>query len=80
MCPPLRSGGAPRGGRGYVATLPTNGPLLILSPALKRWDSPKRQDPLGGRGYVATLPTYGPLMILPPRSEAVGTPQAAGVM
>ena len=38
-------------------------------------------DPPGDRGYVATLPTYGPLLILPPpRSEAVGTPQAAGVM
>ena len=34
---------APRGGRGYVATLPTSGPLLILSPALKRRGSPRRQ-------------------------------------
>ena len=34
----------------------------------------------GLRGYVATLPTCGPRLILPPRSEAVGNPQAAGVM
>ena len=47
-------------GRGYVATLPTCGPLLILSPALKR------RGPLDGRGYVATLPTCGPLLILSP--------------
>ena len=31
------------GGRGYVATRPTCGPLLILSPALKRWGPPTRQ-------------------------------------
>ena len=35
---------------------------------------------LGGRVYVATLPTCGPLLILFLRFEAVGTPQAAGVM
>ena len=29
--------------RGYVATLPTCGPLLILPPALQRWGSPIRQ-------------------------------------
>ena len=28
--------GTPLGGRGYVATLPTCGPLVILPPALKR--------------------------------------------
>ena len=38
-----RSGGDPLGGRVYVATLPTCGPLLILPPALKRWGSPGRQ-------------------------------------
>ena len=87
---------------GYVATLPTCGPLLILPPVLKRWGAPRRH------GNVATLPTCGPLLILPPalkrwgpprrqplcshlahllatsdsapRSEAVGTPQVAGVM
>ena len=100
--PSLCSSGDPPGGRGYVATLPTCGPLLIVSPALKRWGPP------GGRGYVATSPTCVPSLILPPalkrwgpprqqelcshlahlwatcdstpRSEAVGTPQAAGVM
>ena len=29
--------------KGYVATLPTSGPLLILPPALKRRGSPRRQ-------------------------------------
>ena len=38
-CPSNR----PPGGKGYVATLPTCGPLLILLPALKRWGSPIRQ-------------------------------------
>ena len=36
----------------HVAKLPTCGPLLILSPALKRW---------GPRSCVATKPTCGPL-------------------
>ena len=35
------SGGDPPGGRGYVATRPTCGPLLILPPALMRWGPPK---------------------------------------
>ena len=43
------------GGKGYVATLPTCGPPLILPPALKQWGPP------GGRGYLATLPTIAPL-------------------
>ena len=30
----------PLGGRGYVATLPTCGPAVILPPALKRWGPP----------------------------------------
>ena len=34
--PPLSSGGDPRGGRDYVATRPSCGPLLILFPAVKR--------------------------------------------
>ena len=29
--------------KGYVATLPTSGPLLILPPALRRRGSPRRQ-------------------------------------
>ena len=29
--------GTPLGGTGYVATKPTCGPLLILTPTLKRW-------------------------------------------
>ena len=85
-----------------MATLPTCGPLLIFTPALKRWGPP------GSRGYVDTSPTCGPLLVLPPalkrwgpprrqwlcshlahlwatsdfapRYEALGTPQAVGVM
>ena len=55
----------PPGGRGYVATGPTCGPLRILPPALKRWEPP------GGRGYVATRPTCGPLLILSPALRVV---------
>ena len=41
FCPPLRSAGdQPRGTR-YVATRPTCGPLVILSPTLNCWGSPK---------------------------------------
>ena len=32
--------GTPLDGMGYVANLPTCGPLLILSPTLKRWRPP----------------------------------------
>ena len=59
--------------RGYVATLPTCGPLLILPPALKRWGPP------GGRGYVATLPTCGPPLILPPALKRWGSPRRHGL-
>ena len=43
FAPPLSSGGAPQGGRGYVATVPTCGPLLILPAPLKWRGSPRRQ-------------------------------------
>ena len=33
----------PPNGKGYVANLPTCGPILILSPALNRWRLPKQQ-------------------------------------
>ena len=65
--------GTPPGGKGYVATLPTCGPLLILPPALKRWGPP------GGKGYVATLPTCGPLLILPPALKRWGPPRRQGL-
>ena len=64
----------PPGGRGYVATLPTSGPLLILPLALKPWGSPRRQ---GLRSYLAhKWATFD----FAPRSEAVRIPQAVGVM
>ena len=61
-------------GRGYVATLPTCGPLLILPPALKRWGPPRRQ------GLCSHLAHLWATSDSAPRSEAVGTPEAAGVM
>ena len=35
MLPPALKRRDPRGGRGYVATLPTSGPLLILPPVMR---------------------------------------------
>ena len=53
---------------GYVAYLPTRGPLLNLSSALERWGPPTT------RRYVATPSTYGPLLILSPAMERWGPP------
>ena len=102
FCPPPGSGGDPRGGRGYVATLPTCGPLLILPPALKRWGPPRRQGlcsplahlwatsdsaaaikgwgPLRRQGLCSHLAHLWATSDSAPRSEAVGTPEAAGDM
>ena len=60
--------GTPPGGRGYVAIPPTCGPLLILSPALKRCRPPTR--------YMANLPTCGPLVILSPALKRWGPPRS----
>ena len=59
---------------GYVATLPTSGPLLILPPAMKRWGPPRRQ------GFFSHLAHWWATSDSAPRSEAVGTPEVAGVM
>ena len=59
---------------GYVATLPTSGPLLILSPALKCRGSPRRQ------GLCSHLAHKWATSDLVPRSEADWLPEAAGVM
>ena len=66
--------GIPLGGRGYVPTLPTCAPLLILPPALKRWGPPRWQ---GLCSHVAHLWATSDFA---PRSEVVGSPQATGVM
>ena len=58
----------------YVATRPICGPPLILSPALKCWGPPGRQ------GLCSHLAHLWATSNLVPRSEALGTPQAAGVM
>ena len=63
--PSPEAGGTPQGSRGYVATLPSCGPLLIVPQGLKHRRPRKRQ---GLCSYLA------------PGSEAVGTPQAARVM
>ena len=60
--------------KGYVATLPTCGPLLILPPALKRRGSPRRQ------GLCSHLAHKRATSDSAPRSQAEGIPQAAGVM
>ena len=60
--------------QGYVATLPTCGPLLISPPALRRWGSPRRQELCS---HPAHLWATSDLAL---RFEAVGIPEAAGVM
>ena len=69
----LKRWGSPCG-RGYVATLPTCGPILILPPALKRLGPHRRQ------GLCSHLAHLWANSDSAPRSEAVGTPWAAGVM
>ena len=58
---------------GYVATLATCGPLLIVPRALKRWGPPRLM------GYLATLPTCGPLLIAPPALKPRGPPRRHGL-
>ena len=59
----------PRDGRGYVANLPTYGPLLILPHALKCWGPPTH-----GKGCGANPPTCGPLLLLSPAGKHWGPP------
>ena len=49
--------------------MPTGGPLLIQSPALKHWGH------ACSGGYVATRPTSGPLLILAFDMKSKGTPK-----
>ena len=59
---------------GYVSTRPICGPLLIWSPAPKRWGLLKRQ---GLCSHPACLWETADFV---PRFEALGTPQASHVM
>ena len=70
---PVQSIGDPRDGRGCVATMPTCGPLFILSPAMKHWGSPRRQG-LGSHCAHMWATFY-----FVPCYEALGTPETAGV-
>ena len=64
----------PEGGRGYVATLPTSGPLLILPSAHRRSGS------LRWQGLYSHLAHLCATFDFDLRSEAVWSPEAAGVM
>ena len=50
------------------ANPPTCGPLLILSPAFKRWELPRRQ------GLCSQCAHHRATSDFVPRSEALGTP------
>ena len=60
----------------HVATGPTYGPLLILSPALKGFGPP---PPPRRQGLCHQWAHLWPTSDFVPRSEALGTPQTAGV-
>ena len=53
--------------------MPTTGPILILPPALKRRESPRRQ------GLRSHLVHKWATSDFAPRSEEEGIPEAAGV-
>ena len=53
----------------------TCGPPLILSPALKRWGPPPRRQ-----GLCSHPAHWWAISDFVPRFEAVGTPEAVGVM
>ena len=64
--------GIPHAVGGYVATVPTCWPLVILPPAVKRWGSLRRQ------GLCSHLAHLWATCDSATRSEALGTPWAAG--
>ena len=63
----------PPNGRGYLANPPTCGPLLILSPALKRWEPSKRQGLCHQSAHLWAMADFVP------RFEALGTPKRQGL-
>ena len=58
----------------HVANLPTCGPLVILSPALKHWGPPRQQRLCSQSAHLWATGDFVP------RPEALGTPQTAAVM
>ena len=69
--PLLRSGRDPPRGRRYVATWPTCAPPQILSPAPKRWRSPRRHG-------LATVFPFGPPVIMSPALKRWEPPRRQG--
>ena len=59
LAPALKRWGPPSG-KGYVATLPACGPLLILPPAVKRWGPPKRQGLCSHLAHLWATSDYAP--------------------
>ena len=58
---------------GYVATRPTCGPFLVLSPTLERWRSAQNS-----RDCVATRPICEPIRIFSPALKRWGAPKRQG--
>ena len=52
--------GTPQAAGGYVATLPTCGPPVILPPALKQWGPPKRQGLCSHLAHLCTTSDFAP--------------------
>ena len=53
--------------------MPTCGPFLILSPAMKHWGPPRRQGLGSHYAHMWAISDFVP------RYEALGTPETAGV-
>ena len=72
LSPALKCWGTPDG-RSYVANLPTCGPLLIFSHALKRW------GPRTRLGFCSQSNHLWVIVDSPPCSKALGTPGRQGL-
>ena len=66
--------GTPQDVKGYTSTTPTCGPLLMLSPVVKRWGPQKKARLCSHHTHLWRH------IDLVPRYEALGTSQTARVM